>query len=226
MPLPDSFVSAWLTSLCFDWGDLTRGYRQRAIANDGLVFAEGQAAESVYVVQSGRLRLTSDSMEGRRRHLMIVGPSGLVGDCGLLASKHHVVSAEASTDAVVCAIPVAALQSALHQVPALMQQHQALCSLRFRIMLQHLALQGGAHAAKRQVSHHLLGLMGSYGQQHPEGTLISITFTKQEMAHICGLSRVRVSQIFGELEDEGVIATAGRHVAIRNTQRLVSLAQN
>ena len=62
---------------------------------------------------------------------------------------------------------------------ALMRQHQTLCSLRFRVMLQHLAMHGGANAAKRQVSHHLLGLMGSYGQPHLAGTLISITFTKQ-----------------------------------------------
>ncbi len=168
----------------------------------------------------------ADSVEGKRRHLMIVGPTGLVGDCGLLASPHHVVSAEASTDAVVCAVPVAAMLAALQQTPSLMRQHQTLCSLRFRVMLQHLAMHGGANAAKRQVSHHLLGLMGSYGQPHLAGTLISITFTKQEMAHICGLSRVSVSQIFGALEDEGIIVPVGRHVAIRDADRLLLLAQN
>lgn len=224
-PLPKAFVSAWLTHLRFEWGEVTRGYRQQPVANDGLLFEEGQPAHSVYVVESGRIRLISDSVEGKRRHLMIVGPTGLVGDCGLLQSKSHVVSAEASTDAVVCAVPVAAMLAALYQAPALMRQHQALCSMRFRIMLQHLALQG-ADSAKRRVSHHLLGLMASYGKPHPAGTLISITFTKQEMGHICGLSRVSVSQIFGALEKDGIIAAVGRNVAIRDAARLASLAQN
>ncbi len=223
--LPNGFVSAWLTNLRFDWSQLTHGYRQQSIANDGLLFEKGQPAQSVYVVQSGRLRLTSDSVEGKRRHLMIVGPTGLVGDCGLLASKDHVVSAEASADTVVCAVPVAAMLAALHQTPALMRQHQALCSMRFRIMLQHLALQG-ANSAKRRVSHHLLGLMESYGAPHAAGTLISITFTKQEMGHICGLSRVSVSQMFGVLESEGLVVAAGRHVVVRDAARLASLAEN
>jgi len=223
--LPNTFVSAWLTNLQFDWSDVTRGYRPQCIANDGVLFEDGQPARSVYVVQSGRLRLMSDSVDGKRRHLMIMGPTGIVGDCGLLAHNNHVLSAEASTDAVVCAVPVAVLLAALHQTPALMRQHQILCSIRFRIMLQHLALQG-ANSAKRRVSHHLLGLMESYGSPHAAGILISITFTKQEMGHICGLSRVSVSQIFGALEREGLIAAVGRHVAILDAARLAALAEN
>lgn len=224
-PLPKAFVSAWLTHLQFEWGEITRGYRRQPVANDAPLFEEGQPAHSVYVVESGRIRLLSHSAEGRRRHLMIVGPTGLVGDCGLLQSQNHVVSAEASTDAVVCAVPVAAMLAALTQAPALARQHQALCSMRFRIMLQYLALQG-ANSAKRRVCHHLLGLMASYGTPHPAGMLISIAFTKQEMSHLCGLSRVRVSQIFAALEKEGVIVAVGRQVAIPDTARLASLAQN
>jgi CRP-like cAMP-binding protein len=68
--------------------------------------------------------------------------------------------------------------------------------------------------------------MASYGTPHPAGMLISITFTKQEMSHLCGLSRVRVSQIFAALEKEGVIGAVGRQVAIPDTARLASLAQN
>jgi CRP-like cAMP-binding protein len=68
--------------------------------------------------------------------------------------------------------------------------------------------------------------MASYGTPHPAGMLISITFTKQEMSHLCGLSRVRVSQIFAALEKEGVIVAVGRQVAIPDTARLASLAQN
>jgi hypothetical protein len=114
-PLPKAFVSAWLTHLQFEWGEITRGYRRQPVANDAPLFEEGQPAHSVYVVESGRIRLLSHSAEGRRRHLMIVGPTGLVGDCGLLQSQNHVVSAEASTDAVVCAVPVAAMLAALTQ---------------------------------------------------------------------------------------------------------------
>ncbi|SCK60506.1 cAMP-binding domain of CRP or a regulatory subunit of cAMP-dependent protein kinases [Variovorax sp. HW608] len=218
-------VSAWLTALDFDWDEITRGYRRQAIANDALVFSQGWELDSVYVVQSGRLRLTADSVDGRKHHLMFIGPSGLAGDCGLfLEGRRYLVSAEAATDAVVCAVPAASFMNALQQSPALMRQFAALSALRFRIMLQHHSLLG-ANSARRRVCHHLLGLMGSYGVAHPAGTLIEMAFTKQEMGDLCALSRVSVSQILTQLAQDGVVAEEGRLLVVRAADRLVELAR-
>ena len=121
-------------------------------------------------------------------------------------------------------VPMAELLAAVARSPALARQHQLLASLRFRIMLQHLALHG-ANSAKRRVSHHLLGLLNSYGRPTPEGMLISIPFTQQEMGNICGLSRVSVSHVFTLLESDGVIARAGRLIVVRELERLREMAR-
>ena len=218
-------VSAWLTALAFDWDEITRGYRRQAIANNALLFSQGRPLDSVYVVAAGRLRLTTDSIDGRKHHLMFIGPNGLAGDCGLfLEGGRYLVSAEAATDSVVCAVPTASFMSALQQSPALMRQFAALSALRFRIMLQHHALLG-AHSARRRVCHHLLGLMGSYGVAHPAGTLIRMAFTKQEMGDLCALSRGSVSQILSRLAADGVVAEEGRELVVRAADRLVELAR-
>jgi len=225
-PVPeDPPVSAWLTALEFDWDEVARGYRRQSIANNALVFGRGWDLDSVYVVQSGRLRLTADSIDGRKHHLMFIGPNGLAGDCGLfLEGRRYLVSAEAATDAVVCAVPTAVFMNALQQSPALMRQFAALSALRFRIMLQHHALLG-ANVARRRVCHHLLGLMGSYGIAHAAGTLITVAFTKQEMGDLCSLSRVSVSQILTQLAEDGVVAEEGRQLVVLAPDRLLELAR-
>jgi CRP-like cAMP-binding protein len=218
-------VSAWLTALDFDWDEITRGYRRQAIANNALVFGQGWQLDSVYVVQSGRLRLTADSIDGRKHHLMFIGRNGLAGDCGLfLEGRRYLVSAEAATEAVLCAVPTASFMNALQQSPALMRQFAALSALRFRIMLQHHALLG-ANSARRRVCHHLLGLMASYGVAHRAGTLIEMAFTKQEMGDLCALSRVSVSQILTQLAEDGVVAEEGRQLVVLAADRLVELAR-
>ena len=63
--------------------------------------------------------------------------------------------------------------------------------------------------------------MNSYGEPHRDGTLISITFTQQEMGNICGLSRVSVSNVFTLLEREGVIARSGRLIVICDAPQLM-----
>ncbi len=214
-------VSAWLTNLHFRWSETIQGARTRRFAKDETLFLEGNSADHVYVILEGRIRLTTYAFDGRERHLMIVGPNGLVGDCGLLSTRNYVVSAVAAADACVCPVPAAAMLAALRGTPQLLNQHQELSSMRFQIMLQHLALQG-ANSARRRVCHHLLGLMNSYGAPHDDGTVISIAFTQQEMGNICGLSRVSVSNIFTRLEREKVIARAGRLIVIRDAPQLVT----
>ena len=217
-------VSAWLTDLRFSWAEAIQGLRIRRYAKDETLFLEGNPADEVYAIVEGRIRLTTYAFDGKERHLMIIGPNGLVGDCGLLSAKGYVVSAIAAVDVVVCAIPAAALPGILLQHPQLFRQHQQLCSMRFRIMLQHLALQG-SNSARRRVCHHLLGLMNSYGEPHGGGTVISITFTQQEMGNLCGLSRVSVSNVFSQLERDGVIARSGRLVVICDAPQLVDMAK-
>ncbi len=213
-------VSAWLTNLRFRWDETIQGARTRHFAKDETLFLEGKTADKVYVILDGRVRLTTYAFDGRERHLMIIGPNGLVGDCGLLSTRSYVVSAVAAVDATVCAVPAATMLGAWKDKPELFSQHQELSSMRFRIMLQHLALQG-ANSARRRVCHHLLGLMNSYGAPHRDGTVISITFTQQEMGNICGLSRVSVSNIFTTLERESIIARSGRLIVICDAQQLV-----
>jgi hypothetical protein len=91
-------VSAWLTDLPFDWGDMPRGTRTRAYAKNETLFLEGQVADTVYLIREGRVRLTSFGVDGKERHLMILGANGLVGDCALHSAQAYVVSAVAATD--------------------------------------------------------------------------------------------------------------------------------
>jgi CRP/FNR family cyclic AMP-dependent transcriptional regulator len=214
-----SFASAWLTDLQFRWDPLLRGCRELHLDKDAVLFHEGQSARVVYVVEEGRIRLSSFAVDGRERHLMIMGTSGLVGDCGLPSIDRYVVTAIASSEARVRAVPADALMQALTTDPVLARQHQTLSSRRHRVLLRQLDLQGH-NSASRRVCHHLLGLAQAYGSPSESGVRIGLTFTQQEMGNICGLSRVSVSNIFSRLEREGLIERQGRHLVLTDVRTL------
>lgn len=216
-------LSAWLTNLDFNWDAATRGSRSLQFPKDETLFLEGQTASTVYAIVEGRVRLMSFGFDGKERHLMIMGPNGLVGDCGLLSTRNYVVSAVAASDTVVHAIPSTRLLTALAQDATLMRQHQELSGRRFRIMLRHLALQG-SNSSRRRVCLHLRDLVNSYGAPHEHGSVISIAFTQQEMGNICGLSRVSVSHVFTALERAAVIGREGRLVVVLDRDRLEQFA--
>ena len=220
-----SIVSAWLTDLQYRWADMLQGARTRHFAKDETLFLEGQPANHVFVIEEGRVRLTSFAFDGHERHLLIVGPNGLVGDCALPATPRYVVSAVAATETQVAMVPAGRMLAALARHPALATQQRALSGLRFRIMLRHVAMQG-SNSGRRKVCMHLHDLMHSYGAPHRLGTAISIYFTQQEMGNICGLSRVSVSQLFSQLEREEVIMRTGRQVVVLDAARLQQLSRS
>ena len=220
-----SGVSAWLTDLQYRWGDMLQGARTRQFAKDETLFLEGQPANFVFVIQQGRVRLTSFAFDGHERHLLIVGPNGLVGDCALPATRHYVVSAVAAADTQAAMVPADRMLAALARHPALAAQQRALSGVRFRIMLRHVAAQG-SNSGRRKVCMHLVDLLHSYGAPHRLGTAISIHFTQEEMGNICGLSRVSVSQVLSQLEREQALTRVGRVVVVIDAARLQLLSRS
>jgi len=219
-----TIVSAWLTDLDLDWSDLATHGREVCVAQDEIVFHEGEPAEAVYVILDGRVRLSTFAVDGKERHLMIIGANGLIGDCGLPSSPSYIVSAIASSPARLRAIPAHSAIRLLELDPALARQHNALFSRRFRVLLQQLELQ--AHnSASRLVCHHLIGLLNAYGVPVSGGIRIGITFTQQEMGNICGLSRVSVSNIFSRLRREGVVVQQRHHTVVTDVAALHVLAR-
>lgn len=217
-------VSAWLTDLDFDWSALAAAGREVWCQRDEAVFHEGEPAEMVYLVSEGRVRLSTFAIDGRERHLMIVGTNGIVGDCGLPTAGRYVVSALACSAVRLLAIPAKTLLRGLEREPAVARQHAALTSRRFRVLLQQLELM--AHnSASRRVCHHLVGLSNAYGTPVDDGTRIGITYTQEEMGNICGLSRVSVSNIFSRLRRDGIVTLQQRHTVVKDPAALEAIAR-
>jgi len=217
------FVSVWLTDLRYDWTEIKQRGRERLVKKEEILYLEGQPTNTVYIVESGRIRLVTYSPDGKEQHLAVIGSNGLVGDCGLFSIGRHLCSAIASSEAVIFEVPGDSMIQAIQRHPIVMRQYLTLMDLRFRIMLQHYALLS-ASSARQRVCYHLVGLMHGYSSPHRDGHIIRIVFTQQEMANVCSISRVSVSHIFTMLEDEHVITREGRNTVIIDPKRLTILA--
>lgn len=207
------FTSTWLDDLHNDWQPLLKNAQRVHLRKNALLFTEGQACHRCYIVESGRIRLVVHDRSGRELHLAIVGRNGLVGDIGAEGFGVHVTSAIASTDANVYALSRSVMVEAMQKEPRILHQVLAMADLRFKLMVQHRVLMG-VHHARAGICLHLLGLMHSYGRPHLKGFLLDIVFSQQEMADLCGISRVSVSHVFSALEKGGLIGREGRHIVI------------
>jgi CRP-like cAMP-binding protein len=213
----------WLGDLDHDWQLLIRGRQPRRIAKNAMLFHQGDPAKALYVIVQGRVRLVTYTPAGKERHIAVIGPNGLAGDCGLLDPGRHLTSAVASSEASVYEIPLPDLLDVMQAHRSVLKQLLAFSDQRFQTMLHHHDLLGAGSAMKR-VGLALLGLAHVYGAPHPAGRVIRSPFTQEEMASICSISRVSVSAAFGELALRGWIVKDGRSTVLRDAAGLEAAA--
>ena len=69
------------------------------INRGGILFAEGDAGDQVYVVVEGKLKLGTSSGDGRENLLSILGPGEMFGELSLFDPGPRTSTATAVTDA-------------------------------------------------------------------------------------------------------------------------------
>ena len=207
-----------------DWASLIADRPARPLRRGAVLYTQGDLFRALHIVLRGRIRLVRYTPDGHERHLMVIGPGGLLGDEGASQSGFHACTAVASSEALVVELPWPQAMADLQAEPTLLGQYLAFSNQRLQALLMHhdLLSHGGAG---RRVATALLGLLHSHGQAHPAGRLIRINFTQEEMACLCSLSRMSVSSVMTELLRRRVLSREGRLYVAMDPAALQALAQ-
>nr|MCU0537277.1 Crp/Fnr family transcriptional regulator [Hydrococcus sp. Prado102] len=71
----------------------------------------------------------------------------------------------------------------------------------------------GVRQIQERLHHLLLWLKQNFGQEVAQGYRLSIRLTHQELANICGTTRVTISRLMGKLKQQGKITyDRDRHI--------------
>jgi CRP/FNR family transcriptional regulator, cyclic AMP receptor protein len=70
--------------------------------------------------------------------------------------------------------------------------------------------------------HFLLELAEKYGQRTPEGVLLGIKLSHQDLAGVIGSTRETVTVLLGELQREGRLSVKRRQVIVKDLARLAA----
>lgn len=82
-----------------------------------VIYRDGDPADAVYVVVSGRLRALVENPRERDRVIAFYGPESTFGERALLTGDTHRTTVKVTTDAVLAVLPAAAVQRAVDSSP-------------------------------------------------------------------------------------------------------------
>ncbi len=182
-------------------------------------------AERIYVVRSGRLKLSQLSEDGQQVLLRYATPGMMVAAIGLVEGGSYPVSAQADEDSQVLSWSQAAMFELIHRYPELAFKAMKILSihvLEFQDRYRELATE----RVERRLARTIIRLAGQLGKKTAEGVLLDLPLSRQDLAEMAGTTLFTVSRILSRWESQGLIEAGRERVVVRFPHGLVSIAED
>jgi CRP/FNR family transcriptional regulator, cyclic AMP receptor protein len=166
------------------------------------IFAQGDTADAVFYVQTGKVRLTVVSNTGKEATIGILGEGNFFGEGALAGQTLRMGSATAMTDCAVLRIEKKAMMGALHREHELSDMFVAYLLAR-NIRYEEDLVDQLFNSSEKRLARILL-LLARFGKEgKPESVVPKIS--QEVLAEMIGTTRSRVSFFMNRFRKLGFI---------------------
>ena len=179
------------------------------------VFLAGDAADRMYIIVSGTVRINILSEEGREVLLNVMRQNDIFGEIALLDNKTRTASAVALTECHFLSLSRQPFLDLLSGNGSLAAGIFTVLVERLRHMselLQNLALR----PVEARIAFVLLLLAERHGHKEPEGISIDLKISQADIGALAHATRQTVNKELKQLERESLIVLHGRKIIIKD----------
>ncbi|HHX73399.1 MAG TPA: Crp/Fnr family transcriptional regulator [Firmicutes bacterium] len=184
-----------------------------------ILFLEGDRGEALYVIASGRVKISKSSADGREQILHILGSGDIFAEVVLFDRGPYPATAEAAEDTHCWLLHNTAMEQLLQAQPMLAIKLLRVMSRRLRqaqILIRDLAL----HDVYGRMAGLLLRLLKREGKPHKKGIILDLQLTRQEMASMIGTSRETVARVLSRFQKDGILLLEKQKIIILDAEQL------
>jgi CRP/FNR family transcriptional regulator, cyclic AMP receptor protein len=177
------------------------------------VFEQGETADTVFYIQTGKVKLTVLSEQGKEAVVAILEPKQFFGEGCMNGHKLRISTAIAIEDCVITSITKAAMIATIHNEPKFSELFMAyLLSRNSRI--EEDLIDQLFNSSERRLARLLL-LLANFGK---EGSPQSINpnISQATLAEMVGTTRSRVSHFMNKFRKLGLISYNG-HIEVHSS---------
>jgi len=167
-----------------------------------VVFSQGDAADAVFYIQKGKVKVIVVSEQGKEAVVAMLGPDDFFGEGCLAGQSRRVAAVSAMADAIIVRLEKAAVVRAIHEEPAFAELFIAHLLARTIRVEADLVDQLFNSSEKRLAR--LLLLLANFGKEgKPEPVIAKVS--QETLAEMIGTTRSRVSFFMNKFRKLGFI---------------------
>jgi CRP/FNR family transcriptional regulator len=177
------------------------------------VFLAGEAADKLYVLQVGTVKISYVDLNGDEKVLNIFQAGDIFGDLFLGHYRHRIGQCQALEDVIVCPLREVDFLNVTQRFPQVALnfiRHQA-DEHRETVARMHALL---SMDAKHRLLGTLLSLARRFCCDKADWFTLPESLTQEDIANMTGLNRSTVSLLINDLRRQGILGGTGRSLSV------------
>ncbi len=190
-----------------------------------MLFIEGQLPRGIFVLCTGRVKLSTTSREGKTIITKISEPGDLLGLNAVISNCPYEVTAEMMEPGQANFIPRDSLLQLLKEFPDASVRVAQQLSRNYFIAYEEVRTLGLAASPSEKFAKLLL-TWSTKAPQTDGSTQVRLTLTHEEIGEIIGTTRETVSRLFSEFRKKDLVQIKGATLVIRSRPALEKIVQS
>ncbi len=187
------------------------------------LFVEGQESHGVFVLVSGRAKISMGSASGKVIILRIARPGEIMGLHAAVSHTFFQATAETIEPCQVSFVRRDDFLRFLHGYPQAALEAAKQLSASYQEACLQLRALGLCDSARKRVARFVLDWVET-GEQREDGIRATLTLTHEEIGQLIGTSRETITRALGEFKNRRWIAIKGTSLLVKNFAALQKLA--
>ena len=161
---------------------------------------------------------------GRDVLLDILRGGEYFGSLTAISDRGYMETAVAQTDGCILRISSQNFEKILQHHPDVMMKVLKAVGQRLE-EFQEVIKQLSVYTADQRIAAALIRLVEKVGERRPTGTLIQVSFSRQDLAGMTGTTVETVSRVMSRFAADGLIRTGRKWVAVKDLEHLMEIAK-
>lgn len=188
-----------------------------------VLFVEGQAPRGVYVICSGKVKLSASSADGKKLILKVAEPGEVLGLSAAITGKSYDVTAETVEPCQVNFVRREEFISFLNDHTEACFHAARQLSDDYHTASEEVRSLGLSTSVAEKLAKLILNWAERSGKETKEGIRVSINVTHEEIAQMIGTSRETVTRLLSDFKKRELITLKGTNMTILNKDELQDL---
>ena len=189
-----------------------------------MLFHQGAPAQSCFMVNRGRLKLTKLNEKGKEVILRYIGSGELTAAIAVLKDGAYPVTAEAIEESEVVGWDKPTMVDLMRQYPDIAINLLGIVLERIED-IQHRYLEVCTEHVDQRIARSLLRLMRRAGSKTSRGIRINIPLSRQNIAEYSGTTLYTVSRTLSAWEKRGWVQSSREQILITDPHALVLFSE-